>query len=64
MSTSRKSQPILLVQARLAARSDVSLDIVLRRYFAGYSLLGDFLVGEADRLGWPTPLWQETKEAA
>lgn len=34
---------LLLSQARLAARSEVSLDTVLRRYFAGYALLGDFL---------------------
>jgi hypothetical protein len=47
-----RSPPIpalLLVQARLAARVGVSLDTVLRRYFAGYSLLGDFLVQEAER---------------
>ncbi len=37
----------LLAQARLAARSGVSLDTVLRRYFAGFSLLGDFMIGEA-----------------
>jgi len=37
----------LLAQARLAARSGVSLATVLRRYFAGYLLLGDFLVSEA-----------------
>ncbi len=41
--------PALLVQARLAARSGVSLDIVLRRYCAGYALLGDFLIEEAER---------------
>ena len=41
----------LLSQARLAARSRVSLDTVLRRYFAGYMLLGDFVVEEADRAG-------------
>jgi PucR C-terminal helix-turn-helix domain/GGDEF-like domain len=39
----------LLAQARLAARNKVSLDTVLRRYFAGYALLGDFLVEEAER---------------
>lgn len=39
---------ILLAQARLAARSGVSLDTVLRRYFAGYTLLEDFLVEEAE----------------
>lgn len=39
--------PALLVQARVAARNGVSLDTVLRRYFAGYTLLGDFIVEEA-----------------
>jgi len=39
--------PELLAQARLAARSDVSLDTVLRRYFAGYALLGDFILEQA-----------------
>ncbi len=37
---------VLLAQAHLAARSGVSLDTVLRRYFAGYAILGDFLVEE------------------
>jgi hypothetical protein len=41
----------LLTQARLAARNGVSLDTVLRRYFAGYTLLGDFLVEEAEAVG-------------
>ncbi len=40
--------PILLAQARLAARARVSLDTVLRRYFAGHALLGDFLIEEAE----------------
>lgn len=39
---------VLLNQARLAARNGVSLDTVLRRYFAGYALLWDFLVAEAE----------------
>jgi hypothetical protein len=39
----------LLAQARLAARSGVNLDTVLRRYFAGHALLEDFLVDEAER---------------
>ena len=39
----------LLAQARLAARSGVSLDTVLRRYFAGHVLLEDFMVGEVER---------------
>jgi len=37
----------LLSQARRAARVGVGLDTVLRRYVAGHSLLGDFLVQEA-----------------
>ncbi|HEU4905087.1 MAG TPA: hypothetical protein VFT19_03095, partial [Solirubrobacterales bacterium] len=36
----------LLLQARHAARSSVGLDTVLRRYFAGYTLLADALVSE------------------
>jgi hypothetical protein len=40
---------VLLSQARLAARSDVSLDTVLRRYFAGHTLLDDFLMEEVER---------------
>ena len=40
--------PILLAQARLAARAGVSLNTVLRRYFAGHALLGDFLIEEAE----------------
>lgn len=40
----------LLAQARLAARAKVSLDTVLRRYFAGYTLLGEFLIREAAEL--------------
>jgi hypothetical protein len=35
--------PQIRAQARNAARSGVGLDIVLRRYAAGYSVLGDFL---------------------
>jgi hypothetical protein len=40
--------PILLAQARLAARAGVPLDTVLRRYFAGHALLGDFLIEVAE----------------
>lgn len=36
-------------QARAAARAGVSLDTVLRRYFAGYTLLTDCLVREAQK---------------
>jgi hypothetical protein len=43
--------PLLLAQARLAARFGVGLDTVLRRYSAGYVLLSDFLVEEAGRSG-------------
>ncbi len=42
---------VLLSQARLAARNRISLDTVLRRYFAGYTLLGDFVIEEAERAG-------------
>lgn len=38
----------LLAQARLAARSGVGLDTVLRRYVAGHALLTDFVVQEAE----------------
>jgi hypothetical protein len=41
----------LLVQARHAARNGVTLDTVLRRYSAGYTLLGDFIVREAQAEG-------------
>jgi PucR-like helix-turn-helix protein/diguanylate cyclase with GGDEF domain len=40
---------VLLGQARLDARNDVPLDTVLRRYLAGNSLFGDFLVEEAEQ---------------
>jgi PucR C-terminal helix-turn-helix domain/GGDEF-like domain len=48
--------PILLEQARLDARDAVSLDTVLRRYFAGNALFGDFLVEEAERAEVPNPV--------
>ena len=41
----------LASQARLAARCGVTLDTVLRRYCAGHSLLGNFLVEEAEGAG-------------
>jgi PucR C-terminal helix-turn-helix domain/GGDEF-like domain len=48
----RPPPPLLLLrQARLAARFSVSLDTVLRRYFACYSLLLDFVIDEAGRDG-------------
>jgi hypothetical protein len=54
----RKAPPIpvgLLAQARLAARSGIGLDTVLRRYCAGYSLFNDLLVSEAERTGGCRP---------
>lgn len=53
----RAAPPIpsaLLAQARLDARDGVSLDTVLRRYFAGNVLFGDFLVNEAERAEVPS----------
>ena len=41
----------LLAQARMAARAGIPLDTVLRRYFAGYSLLGYFILEEATNAG-------------
>ncbi|HEY8082608.1 MAG TPA: helix-turn-helix domain-containing protein [Solirubrobacterales bacterium] len=43
--------PVLLAQARLAARFNIGLDTVLRRYAAGYILLLDFLIEEAEPSG-------------
>jgi hypothetical protein len=37
----------LLAQARLAARHRIGLETIMRRYLAGYTLLGDFLTKEA-----------------
>ncbi|HEU4461487.1 MAG TPA: helix-turn-helix domain-containing protein [Solirubrobacterales bacterium] len=53
----RAAPPIptaLLAHARLDARDRVSLDTVLRRYFAGNVLFGDFLVNEAERAEAPS----------
>ena len=55
----RQAPPIptaLLAQARLDARDGVSLDTVLRRYFAGNVLFGDFLVNEAERAEVPSSI--------
>jgi hypothetical protein len=41
----------LLSQARLAARHGIQLETVLRRYLAGYTLLGDFLIDESEKGG-------------
>jgi len=40
---------VLLAQARLDARDGVALETLLRRYFAGNSLVGDFLAEDAER---------------
>lgn len=45
----REVPAVFHAQARLTARSAVSLDMMMRRYFAGYVLLGDFLMREADQ---------------
>lgn len=45
--------PVLRAQARLAARNDVSLEIVLRRYFAAQAVLIDFIVEEVVRRDGP-----------
>jgi PucR C-terminal helix-turn-helix domain/GGDEF-like domain len=42
---------VLLSQARLAARHGIALNTVLRRYVAGYTLLGDFVIEESERAG-------------
>ena len=44
----REVPAVFHAQARLTARSGVSVDTMMRRYFAGYVLLGDFLMREAD----------------
>jgi diguanylate cyclase with GGDEF domain/PucR-like helix-turn-helix protein len=38
---------VLLGQARLAAQSGISLNVILRRYVAGFTVLGDFVLQEA-----------------
>jgi PucR C-terminal helix-turn-helix domain/GGDEF-like domain len=53
LSEGERSSPqipiVLRAQARLAARNGISLDTVLRRYFAGYAVLSDFVVEEAEQ---------------
>ncbi len=43
--------PELPAQARVAARNGVELETVLRRYFAGYTLMIDYAIEEADSSG-------------
>lgn len=54
----REIPAIFHAQARLTARSPVSLDMMMRRYFAGYVLLGDFLMREADQCSLNGPALQ------
>jgi PucR-like helix-turn-helix protein/diguanylate cyclase with GGDEF domain len=53
MSESRSPEipPTLPAQARAAARNGVGLETVLGRYFAGYTLLIDYAIEEADTGG-------------
>jgi hypothetical protein len=51
---------VLLTQARLAARHRVGLDVVLRRYFAAYSLLTDFTIEESERTDGVSPSHLQT----
>lgn len=58
----RAAPPIptaLLAHARLDARDGVSLDTVLRRYFAGNVLFGDLLVNEAERAEAPSSILRQ-----
>jgi hypothetical protein len=48
----------VLAQARLAARYGVGVDTVLRRYVAGYTLLSDFLIQEAEASAIRGPVLQ------
>ncbi|HEX5592299.1 MAG TPA: helix-turn-helix domain-containing protein [Solirubrobacterales bacterium] len=45
--------PALLAQARLAARHQVPLDVVMRRCFSGFAILVDFMVAGAEASGIP-----------
>jgi len=53
----------LLVQARLAARSGVGLDAVLRRYAAGHSLFAESVIDEAAASNISLTELKETLEA-
>ncbi|HET9198183.1 MAG TPA: helix-turn-helix domain-containing protein [Solirubrobacterales bacterium] len=50
---------VLLAQARLDARDGVPLETVLRRYFAGNSHFGDFVVEEAEGTEVPSAVLRE-----
>ena len=54
----------LLAQARQAARNGVTLDVVLRRYIAGYTLFNDFVMRAAeDTLPLPVPAFRPVMHA-
>jgi hypothetical protein len=52
-----------VAQAKLAARSGVSLDAVLQRYIVGHALLWDYVMEEADRAGPPGGALREMSRA-
>jgi hypothetical protein len=52
-----------IAQAKLAARSGVSLDTVLQRYIVGHALLWDYVMEEADRAGPPGGALREMSRA-
>jgi hypothetical protein len=52
-----------IAQAKLAARSGVSLDAVLQRYIVGHALLWDYVMEEADRAGPPGGALREMSRA-
>ncbi len=45
---------VAIEQARRAARAGVSLDTMLRRYVVGHTLLGEYVMEEADRGDFPS----------
>jgi PucR-like helix-turn-helix protein/diguanylate cyclase with GGDEF domain len=47
----RPVPPVLLLQARLAARNRVRMDVVLRRYAGGHAILVDAIIEDAEREG-------------
>jgi hypothetical protein len=46
--TRLEAPPALIAQARLAARWGIGLDTVLRRYLAGFTLMSEFVLQEAE----------------
>jgi hypothetical protein len=54
--------PDLLVQARVAARNNVALSVVLRRYIAGCSAVSDFVVQMVERKRAPVSVVGEVSQ--